>query len=286
MMMRFDLGLHDVIRFSGPDASRFLNGQITQDVMAVTQDTQIARFSCVTDAKGKIQFRMVLASQSDGALIVVVPAGLGEALETRLTRYLIADDVEVELLPGAIRIHHILGTARPESKTIIAKSLSRLGERGTDWWIPVESVGSSIDPPEISPIEIWESMRIERGIPAWGREITPGMLPPEAKLENTDISYHKGCYIGQEVISRIKAAGKTNRKLTRFQIFGDTSMPGPIHDHSGIEVGICTSISPSITNRSSRLGLGFLGKKAAGCEFLLGSDVIVIRPDHENPQMV
>ncbi len=64
--------------------------------------------------------------------------------------------------------------------------------------------------------DLTEFERIGRGIPKWGAEITEGMLPPEAGLDATDISYSKGCYIGQEVISRIKSAGKVNRRLVKF----------------------------------------------------------------------
>lgn len=58
-----------------------------------------------------------------------------------------------------------------------------------------------------------ECIRIAMGIPAWGRELLAGMLPPEAGIEALAISYDKGCYVGQEVISRIRRAGKVNRKL-------------------------------------------------------------------------
>jgi len=56
-------------------------------------------------------------------------------------------------------------------------------------------------------------MRIEKGIPRWGSELTPEIIPVEANLEQRTIDYQKGCYIGQEVISRIKMSGQTNKRL-------------------------------------------------------------------------
>jgi folate-binding protein YgfZ len=56
-------------------------------------------------------------------------------------------------------------------------------------------------------------MRIEEGIPRWGRELTEEIIPIEANLEERTVDYEKGCYIGQEVISRIKMSGQTNKRL-------------------------------------------------------------------------
>jgi aminomethyltransferase len=58
-----------------------------------------------------------------------------------------------------------------------------------------------------------EVMRIEQGIPHWGSELTEEIIPIEANLEERTIDYQKGCYIGQEVISRIKMSGQTNKRL-------------------------------------------------------------------------
>ena len=61
-----------------------------------------------------------------------------------------------------------------------------------------------------------EVFRIERGVPRWTRELTGEILPVEANLETAAIDYEKGCYVGQEVISRIKMLGQRNKKLCGF----------------------------------------------------------------------
>jgi len=136
-----------------------------------------------------------------------------------------------------------------------------------DWWIPL---GLEIDLTTFAPLmdfQELETLRIANGIPAWGRELAEGMLPPEAGLEETDISYQKGCYIGQEVISRIKSAGKVNRNLTRFLIPAGAPMEiGILVDSSARASGEITSISPEAQGNTC-LALGFAKRGAS--EFFL-----------------
>jgi folate-binding protein YgfZ len=209
-----DLGTKPgVLEFSGADAVRFLNGQVTQDVRKV-MGTGLILPSCVTDAKGKLQFRVWITEGNEGVVLVFCREGEAENLEARLTRYLIADDVEVK---------------------------DRSGE---------------ISPSDFGATDIDEVERIEQGIPKWGAELKEGMLPPEAGLDATDISYNKGCYIGQEVISRIKSAGKVNRRLTKF-VLEEEGKTGEITDSNGKTCGEITSVS-------GNLGLGYLKRGADG----------------------
>jgi tRNA-modifying protein YgfZ len=250
---RIDLGTPALLEFRGPDAVRFLNGQITQDVRRVAGG-KISLSSCVTDAKGKLQFRVTVTEAPDGALWIAGLAGQAEELEARLTRYLIADDVEVADLTRTCTLSHFTCLMPEPPPGVIARESNRYGIAGTDWWIPS---GQAIDQPLLAEDEL-EALRIANGIPAWGRELLEGMLPPEALLEETDISYHKGCYVGQEVISRIKSAGKVNKRLTRF-IFDALApvVPGPLENSAG-EV---TSVSPLATG-GRRHALGYVKRGA------------------------
>ena len=123
---------------------------------------------------------------------------------------------------------------------------------GLDCWLAAgEEIGELADISVLEGDEL-EALRIERGVPAWGKELTEGMLPPEAALEATDISYSKGCYIGQEVISRIKSAGKVPRRLVCLHF--DAAIPT-----EGLEMegGQLTSISP-ISKDGQRRAMGYL----------------------------
>lgn len=219
-----------VLEFRGPDAVRFLNGQVTQDVRKVSADG-IAIPSCVTDAKGRLQFRIWIAQRRDDqALLIFAPKYLLENLEARLTRYLIADDVEVR------------------------------------------DVSDEVNPRdyEFPGLRLSEYERITQGIPKWGAELTEGMLPPEAGLDVTDISYNKGCYIGQEVISRIKSAGKVNRRLVKLAFDGD----GKLGEFVNSEGKVCGEV----TSVSGPIGLGYLKRSAEGeTEFLMAGIRVRLR---------
>ena len=197
-----------VLEFSGPDAVRFLNGQVTQDVRKVSEGGVLP--SCVTDAKGKLQFRVWLAGANNKVLIFCRGEDV-ETLEARLTRYLIADDVEVRDASGEV------------------------------------SIGDFDFPDSGIP----EKERIEKGLPKWGAELKEGMLPPEAGLDMSDISYNKGCYIGQEVISRIKSAGKVNRRLVKMAFADEGAKCGDLVNAEGKVCG-------SVTSVSGKIGLGFI----------------------------
>ena len=263
---QIDLGQPALLEFRGPDAVRFLNGQTTQDVRRLVGG-EISLHSCITDAKGRLQFRVSLTSVADDAVWVSGLAEWREDLETRLTRYLIADDVEVIDHTGAFRLVHFTGELAQVPAGVIPRTADRYGVPGMDWWIPL---GLEIDLTTFAPLmdfQELETLRIANGIPAWGRELREGMLPPEAGLEETDISYQKGCYIGQEVISRIKSAGKVNRNLTKFLIPAGAPMEiGILVDSSARASGEITSVSPEAQG-DTRLALGYAKRGAS--EFFL-----------------
>ena len=255
-----------VLAFRGPDAVRFLNGQITQDVRRVL-DGELSLPACVTDAKGKLRYWIEVMTGSDGALRVVALDHEAAELEAALTRYLIADDVEVEDESGRWECWHACGAEAAgvewEAERGWSRKRWRFGGEGVDFWVPA---GTAMRWPEACTVlaaQDLETLRIRRGIPAWGAEITAGMLPPEAGLEESAISYTKGCYIGQEVISRMKSAGKVNRRLSRLQVLGleePVSLPLAMMDADGRVCGEITSLEAAAG--AERAALGFLKRGA------------------------
>ena len=246
-MQRIDCGMPALLEFRGPDASRFLNGQLTQDVRRLDQETSTLP-SCVTDAKGRLQFRVWLIKSDDGALWISAPQVEAAALEARLTRYLIADDVEVADLSGKWSLIHFTVDPGTAPADVISRKSARFGVAGMDWWIPA---GLSVEFPESFPLlegNELEAFRIAHGVPAWERELYNGLLPPEAGLDTSDISYHKGCYIGQEVISRIKHAGKLNKRLIHARVDASVSVESELLDAAGKPAGEITSVSPIARN--------------------------------------
>ncbi len=252
-MSVLDLGIRCLLCLHGPDSVRYLNGQVTQDVRLLLAHPQSALASCVTDAKGRLQgfVTLYLHETQRPSLWIEAPIELRELLLARLSRYLIADDAEIEDISDQYHLtHHLSHSPTPGDFTH-----SRLGVPGFDRWIAAHETQSHTD--RLS-IEEAERIRIENGTPAWGHELQEGMLPPEAGLDATAISYQKGCYIGQEVISRIKSVGKVNRRLFQFSLEASDVCTGAILlDESGAEVGELTSVAHPYA-------LGYVSKKAFG----------------------
>lgn len=266
-----------VIEARGPDAVRYLNGQLTQDVRLLGTSGK-ALPACVTDAKGRLQFRVHIHSTADGAIRVSCEHEGAEELFARLDRYLIADDATLEDISIAWTRLHVTGSDCPPlpGKSVYARSINRIGIEGWDLWMP-----SAHFPEVLDHLPCWdsaevESRRIEAGIPKWGSELTAGMLPPEAGLDRSDISYAKGCYIGQEVISRIRSAGKLNRRLMRMALDPSISChPGDrLFAMDGKEAGLVTSVSP-LHLAGKRPLLAYLKRGSEDQPLILGSEAQV-----------
>lgn len=211
----FDCSSRVKLRITGADAPRFLNGQITNDLRKATATSAIQ--ASVLNAKGKLSAH-VFISADGGAFLWDADAELREELPARLDRYIIADVVRIEDVTEQFSIFHVTGAAAPTvpmSARIIAAN--RFGCSGWDFWLDRaeheqirQELAASL---AFCDEDCAEVFRIEHGIPRWGRELTNEIIPVEANLEPTSIDYSKGCYIGQEVISRMKMSGQTNKRL-------------------------------------------------------------------------
>jgi tRNA-modifying protein YgfZ len=261
------LGFPTLLEFRGPDVVRFLNGQLTQDVRLLAGG-EISLPSCVTDAKGKLQFRVTLTAATADTLWITLPVDQAPGLEARLTRYLIADDVEVVERTGDFELYHWLAAVMQTPAGVISRRSDRYGVTGTDWWVPA---GQEISAARtfLTADEL-ETLRITHGIPVWGRELHEGLLPPEALLDQTDVSYHKGCYVGQEVISRLKSAGKVNKRLTQFHFAAEIPVVPSLLENGAGEI---TSVAPTAKD-GLRAALGYV-KRNAGELFFRGADGVL-----------
>lgn len=200
-------------RCSGPDALRYLNGQISQDLRHVSPTRSLP--SCVTNAKGKLE--AVVRLSSDGqAYWIDAPAELRDFLALRLEKYLIADDCAIADKTDTTA-QFFINFAPPT----LAETWATSTDDGIPGWeiivcrqdapalLEALRASGATEPDSVA----WDDDRIRRGIPKWNCELTADTLPPEAGLESTHIDYHKGCYIGQEVISRLKSVGQVTRRL-------------------------------------------------------------------------
>jgi folate-binding protein YgfZ len=257
-----DLSERTQLLLTGPDRVRYLTGQVTSDVrkLALGQ-TQMA---CVTTAKGKLCADIFITVQED-ALYVDAEASLREGLLARLERYIVADDVALEDVSEKYALLHYIGAEPPISGVGKVATARRLGRTGWDLRVPREEFATArqslLAGRVVMDAELAETLRIEGGIPRWGYELDENTLPPEAGLDQTHIDYHKGCYIGQEVISRLRSVGHVNRQLTGFVADGGTPLAAGMQLFAAAEasgsLGVITSAAYSFALEKP-IALGYL----------------------------
>ncbi|HEV8417954.1 MAG TPA: glycine cleavage T C-terminal barrel domain-containing protein [Candidatus Udaeobacter sp.] len=250
----FDLSARAKLRVTGADRFRFINGQITNDLRKLSETAAIE--ACVLNTKGKLNAHIFITAAGDDFLIDAEPE-LRETLRARLERYIIADDVQIEDVTDEFSLFHVLTEESPALKSGRIVSARRFAMIGWDVW----SESARQDPVrhELASAYLFidsaaaDVMRIEQGLPRWGRELTDEIIPIEANLEQRTIDYQKGCYIGQEVISRMKMSGQTNKRLCGLISLNETPLQRGMKlvapSASGKEAGWITS-----TTRSTRLG--------------------------------
>ncbi len=216
-----DLGSRAKFRFTGGDRVRYLNGQVTNDVRKAGPTQTL--YACVTDAKGRIAGDVFIHATSD-ALMVDAEGDLRDLLGPRLEKYIIADDVELTDVTEEWHLWHVFGPAAQAftpGENGVLKS-SRLGTDGVDIWLPNSAAPPMTDGPLLSA-EVHETLRILRGIPRYPNELNGNAFPPEAGIEDRAMSFTKGCYIGQEILSRIRTTGKMPRELIQWRSQGTIS---------------------------------------------------------------
>src|SRR5206468_10119145 len=241
---------------------RFLNGQITNDLRKGSETAAIE--ACVLNAKGKLEAHVFVCALEECFLVDADPI-LREKLRTRLERYIIADDVEIEDVTDQFSLFHVLSGESPTADHGRIVSVRRFAKPGWDIWSDAarhdavwQQLSSAFAFLDSTAAEV---MRIEQGIPRWGSELTEQIIPIEANLEQRTIDYEKGCYIGQEVISRMKMSGQTNKRLCGVVSLDDVPLLQPMklaaHSPAEREVGWITSATRS-ERTGKQIALGYL----------------------------
>lgn len=274
-----DLSGRSKFRLTGPDRVRYLNGQVTQNVARLRPGEAVPALVC--NAKGKLEAEIVVRADEE-CLWIDAPGPLRESLLARLEKFLIADDCAWDDVTDAYALWHGLGVADASGSDTAgsdaARRVCRFGPPGIDLWLPVGTPGP--DGPRLGEAEA-EALRLDWGVPAWGSELTPDTLPQEARLEETAVDFHKGCYVGQEVVSRLRSVGKVNRLLCRLETVGDSPLAAGDRlfaasadpDAPAQEVGSVTS-ALHFPHRGRTLALGYLKRSAftPGATFQAGPD--------------
>lgn len=293
----FDLTARAKFRLSGADRVRYLNGQVSNDVRKIGPGE--ARPACVMTAKGKMN-GLIWVCTGDDALFLDTEEALRESLAMRLERYIIADDAVLDDVTEEQGLVHLLGVSTlPEEGVTLPDGVSwrrskRFGVEGVDVSGPaalcaalVRGESGALEGALKAALggrgilrvgsEVAEVFRIECGVPLWGRELDEDTIPVEAGLEGETIDYHKGCYIGQEIISRIRSVGRVNRNLRGFLLSAPVAAGTPLLDGEK-PAGVLTSVTWSDA-ADSVIALGYLRRGIEESAVLRAGDAdATVRP--------
>jgi folate-binding protein YgfZ len=208
----------DVIAVRGADAESYMQGQLSQDVVALAVGASAD--SLLLEPDGKLTALLRVTRVDASGFVVEVDGGYGDKVTARLKKFLLRSKVEMERLDW--RCLALRGEAVGEAA---AGLLAVLAERGVlavpfEWngWSGLDLLGPRdvVLDPAVAPLpdgvvhcddEAVEACRIVSGVPAMGSELTDKTIAAEAGLVESTVNFTKGCYTGQELVARLDARG-------------------------------------------------------------------------------
>lgn len=289
-----DLSSRGRLCLLGADRRSFLNGQVTNDVAGLSEGDGC--YAALVNAKGRIQSDLNAYCLRDEILLDLEP-GYGSHVSARLNQYIIADDVQVvdvatqyglldlegpqaanalltifpaDVLPTTP--YRIVHHHDPECGDLYITCHLRTGLPGFDCLVPNAALTTFWARLENAVHQVggqacgWQAiewLRIESGIPRFGQDMDETNLAPETGIADRAINYRKGCYIGQEVIARIRTYGQVTRALRGLQFDEELTILPARGDKllsADREVGYLTSVirSPALQHH---IGLGYVRRE-------------------------
>lgn len=254
-----------ILDVGGPDRAAFLQGQVTQDVRLALPGVTVPVAGLTP--KGKILYSGRLAGLGD-ALRLVLPRSLAASVLAHLTKYAVFQKVSLtDRSNELVRI----GIAGDSGGTVPAEGLAlgAEGEFSEDWLVPAGGVdafradlaargGREMEPARANVL------RVEAGRPEFGIDFDETHLPGEVGISDA-VSATKGCYVGQEIVARLKTYGRVHRRLVGFRFPDGPVSPGQTLSRpdapaaSRVEPGRVTSAA--ISPRFGAIGLGWISRE-------------------------
>ena len=292
------------IRVSGSEATMFLNGLITNDMKALAQNRWMpAVFPTV---QGRLIGAVRVIRGNEPAFLIDTELPSHDAVLKTISRFTLAGDFKVADLTTETALLTLQGQGAAEIlQKVFEQGVSDLPDNGvveTGWdGVPVmifrathtgedgydividssrkAEFQQALETAGAQPIgeDTFEILRVEAGIARFGQDIDETIVVPETNLDDA-VSYTKGCYVGQEIIVRIKHRGHPAKKLTGLRFETDQQIePGAvIRSKENQEIGRVTSavISP----RLGSIGLGYVRYEhlAEGTHVVVGDGIETI----------
>ena len=231
----------DAVVVAGPDAEDYLQGQLSQEVVGLSEGR--SAWSFVLAPSGKVDAWLRVSRRSADEFILDLDDGFAGKLVARLQRFMVRTRCEVEPLDWQMLTVAGIDPQAPEGGLAIPLDWPRL--------VAVDLLGPLVDPPSglvISEKAEWERHRIMAGIPAMGAELDERTIPAATGVLDRSVSFTKGCYTGQELVARIDSrSAATPTRLVRVEgrLEGGTQLPpvGSNLELEDVQVGRLTSVA-------------------------------------------
>jgi folate-binding protein YgfZ len=299
----YDLRSRAKIAVTGGDRVRWLNGMTSNNVRDLATGHGV--YAYVLNAQGRIQADLYAFQRGD-SLLIDTEGGQREKILQLFDRYIIADDVEIADVSDKLAA---IGVAGPEVKDVLQKAGIKFPDlaalefcsptcecdcgclqctvvRGDDpagnayeIWLTPEQFKPTWDAlvsagaPTVGA-EALELRRISFGIPRFGVDIRERDLPQETGQARA-LSFTKGCYLGQEIVERIRSRGAVHRQFGAFDVEGVLPEAGTKILVGDKEVGEVTSSAILPFAAGDRpFALGYLRREAAGKELRAGATIL------------
>jgi folate-binding protein YgfZ len=253
----FDTNWHTIVELSGPDRVRYLNAIVSNDVKSLGEGR--GTLALLLKPQGHILAELEIYALQD-RLLVLSHASVRERTVATLDKFIIMDDVTLSDVTDRFGSLAIEG---PRAGTVIAEACGLALEGFSEHAIAEVEIdgvachlirhshfgfpGAEIIAPRERLALLWRnlhasviaqhgaaigtravnSLRLEAGIPWFPDDFNDSVIPHEAALEATHISFSKGCYTGQEIVERVRSRGQVNRRRVQLK-FSTAEPPGPL----------------------------------------------------------
>ena len=281
------------LQVQGPDARRYLHGMVSNDVQGLRPGQGC--HACLLSVKGKLVGDLVILDLGEPGLLLCLAAAAREGVLKTLDRHLIMDNATVRDASTELDALQVIGTSAAEALGRALPSLAASDLGGlVRYSFAVATVGSAalrvvavpplgeptfsvIGPPaavttlrnalladgaQLLDEAQADILRVEAGLPEYGRDLDEDRMPAEAGL-NDAVSFDKGCYMGQEVVVRLRDRGHLNRRLCGLRIATEGALPAvgsKLRSPDRPQAAVLTSVVRS--PRFGAIGLAYVHRSA------------------------